>query len=187
MFKNIHAYCIKKLKLFKYFLIREKLKLRNNLVEFKKFTKDKKALSDSFFLTKLFGGISQKDQLDLIEQGDKTKETVRLCLHNSPDDLLQMMLIYHPVKKDIDTKKYISQSSIYILLEGEFIIELFDEEHKSVEIVKMDKKNTMMYRIPKNQFYKVSMISDTLLFLEIRNGPFVKEEQIILKESMKDE
>ncbi|MDD3465834.1 MAG: WbuC family cupin fold metalloprotein [Campylobacterales bacterium] len=143
---------------------------------------DNNAKTTSYFMNAALGGISNDDISNLIKLGNKYKETVRICLHGSADDLLQMMLIFHPVPKTINPKKYISQDSIYMILDGIISMKFFDDELKVSSTIQMSQSNNSIFRIPKNQIYKIEILSEHLLFLEIRNGPFKKEEQIIFSE-----
>lgn len=150
---------------------------------FKGFNQNTSAKTPSFFLSDGFGGISAEAKKDLIDLGKRTNDTVRLCLFNSPDDLLQLMLIYHPYKKNIDIQKFIEQTSIYMLVEGEFEIELFDDSLTTIKTEYISKTGNIMFRIPNGVYFKMRIISDSLLFMEVRNGPYKKEKQIIISDN----
>lgn len=148
---------------------------------FKNFEEDINAKTPSYFLKDIVGGIEIKQQKELVALGQKLKKTVRLCLHQSSDDLLQVMCIYHPEVKEIPVKKYLHQDSIYMILDGILELKLLDESFVEYEKIVLSKEAFIMYRIPKNQLYHVCMMSPAVLFLEIRNGPFIKEEQIVIE------
>lgn len=144
------------------------------------FVQNAAAKTPSFFLAGGVGAISSKMQKELVELGEKTGDTVRLCLFNSPEDLLQLMVIFHPYKKNIDIQKFTEQTSIYTLIDGEFEIELLDDNFESQERIHLCKTGNVMARIPSGRYYKMRILSDTLLFTELRNGPYKKENQIIV-------
>ncbi len=148
---------------------------------FENFREDAKANTSSFYCKNDFGFIDKSDIEKIKQIAKQDQDTARLSLHNSAEDSLQLMLIYHPYKKDIGIKKYTEQSSIYILVEGEFIIEFYNDTKELVGKTYCAKDKVNICKIPSSQYYKMNILSDTLLFMEVRNGPFKRENQIYLK------
>ncbi|AHE94902.1 TPA: WbuC family cupin fold metalloprotein [Campylobacter fetus subsp. venerealis] len=141
-------------------------------------TADKNAKTPTFFIGEC-GSISEQNINELKKYALKNNTTARLNLFSDSTDLLQYMLIFHPYKTEL-THKYIAQHSIYMLLEGEFKIIIYNDDMSINKEFVLNKKLNKTVRIPKNTFYKMEMISDQLLFIEIRNGPFKRENQIII-------
>ncbi|EEP0885868.1 WbuC family cupin fold metalloprotein [Campylobacter fetus] len=142
-------------------------------------TADKNAKTPTFFIGEC-GSISEQNINELKKYALKNNTTARLNLFSDSTDLLQYMLIFHPYKKDIKCQKFIEQSSIYMALDGNFSITLYNDDMSINKEFVLNKKLNKTVRIPKNTFYKMEMISDQLLFIEIRNGPFKRENQIII-------
>ncbi|AGZ82395.1 WbuC family cupin fold metalloprotein [Campylobacter fetus] len=142
-------------------------------------TADKNAKTPTFFIGEC-GSISEKDINELKKYALKNNTTARLNLFSDSTDLLQYMLIFHPYKKDIRYQKFTEQSSIYMALDGNFSITLYNDDMSVQNKTILGKNLISALSIPKNTFYKMEMISDQLLFIEIRNGPFKRENQIII-------
>lgn len=141
-----------------------------------------KAKTTTFFPRINCPYISQEIIMELKKIGKGKRETARICLHESPQSVLQFMLIFHPEKKKIDIQKFLQQDSIYILLEGEFSIAILDENLSVTKKINFSQTENQMLYIPKNTFYKFEMRSEELLLVEVRTGPFNYENQIIIKD-----
>ncbi|KGT36202.1 WbuC family cupin fold metalloprotein [Campylobacter fetus] len=146
--------------------------------DFINFEQDQKALTPSFFSGD--SGIINKDDIENLKTyALNNKTTARLNLFSSSDDILQYMLICHPSKKDIKCKKFKNQTSIYTIIEGEIEFNLYDNDLNLEKSFILGKYNFSI-RIPKNKFYKFIMKSDLAVFIEIRNGPYIKENKVEL-------
>ena len=130
----------------------------------KDFREEKSAKTPSFFSLLDFCGISNKQKESLVKMGDEMKETVRYCLHKNVGDSLHVMLIYHPYKKEIGEQIFNHTDSYYFLLDGAF--KLINLQDKS-EII-FDFKTYFIGKIGKNIPYKMEIMSDKLLFIEVR-------------------
>lgn len=155
--------------------MKEKIK-----VVFNNFIEDENAKTKSYFSKNDFGVITQEDIRHIIKLGKKGQDTVRLSLHSSSSSLLQLMLIYHPYKKDIPIQKFIKQESIYMLVDGEFKIELLNNKYEITSESYFSSDKVSMCIVPKNEFYKMSILSESLLFIEVRTGPYEKNNQILI-------
>ena len=144
------------------------------------FTQDLDAKTLSFYAKNSLGLIQEKDIKEIIKLSIKTQDTARLCLHNSTESMLELMLIYHPFKKKIDIKKYLETPSIYMLLEGEFVLEFYNENKELTNSIHFSDDKTKIATVPMGQYYKMIILSNNLLCLEIRLGPFNRKKQIYL-------
>jgi cupin fold WbuC family metalloprotein len=149
-------------------------------MSFENFTQDLDANTLSFYANNSLGLIQEEDIKEIIKLSKKTQDTARLSLHNSAENVLQLMLIYHPFKKQIGIKKYIETPSVYMLLEGEFILEFYNESKELTNSIHFSNGKTKIATVPMGQYYKMLILSNNLLFLEIRLGPFNKNKQIYL-------
>jgi cupin fold WbuC family metalloprotein len=149
-------------------------------MSFENFTQDLDANTLSFYAKNSLGLIQEKDIKEIINLSIKTQDTARLCLHNSTESMLELMLIYHPFKKKSGILKYLDTPSIYMLLEGEFILEFYNESKEVTKSIHFSNDKTKIATVPKGQYYKTTILSNNLLFLEIRLGPFNRDKLIYL-------
>jgi len=149
-------------------------------MSFENFTQDLDAKTLSFYAKDSLGLIQEKDIKKIINLSAKIQDTARLSLHTSAESMLQLMLIYHPFKKKIDIKKYLETPSIYMLLEGEFILEFYNENKELTSSIHFSDDKTKIATVPMGQYYKMIILSNNLLFIEIRLGPFNRNKQIYL-------
>ena len=126
-------------------------------MSFTNFIEDKNANTLSFYSAKDIGFINNANIKDIITLSKKTNDTARLCLHKSSDDLLQLMLIFHPFKKDISLKKYTKQSGIYMLVDGEFLIEFYNDDKKLVNTIHLSKQTTIMCKILGQSYEEITI------------------------------
>lgn len=128
------------------------------------FKESKKAKTPSFFSVNDFLGISVQMRDVLVRLGDLYGESVRYCLHKSPNDFLHTMLIYHPCKKTIPKQLFLKADSYYFLIKGSFkLINL-----NSGEVIMLDDESCLVAKIAKNIPYQMEMVSESLLFIEVR-------------------
>ncbi|MDY2585309.1 hypothetical protein [Helicobacter sp.] len=133
-------------------------------IDLENFTPAINAKTPSFFALKGFFGISKEMEQDLLKFGDSCKESVRYCLHNSPQDSLHIMLIYHPYKKAIPQQIFEHTDSYYLLEKGAFKLTNLDT---NTEIV-LSQKQCKIAKIAKGVCYQMEILSDSLLFIEVR-------------------
>ena len=133
-------------------------------IDFNAFEAFKGAKTPSFFALGGFIGISKEMVEALVKLGDTSKESVRYCLHNNPNDSLHLMLIYHPCKKEIPEQIFQHTDSYYLLQKGEF--SLTNLETKETFLV--GKGHCGIVKIAKGVHYKMEMLSQSVLFIEVR-------------------
>lgn len=133
-------------------------------IDLELFTPAMNAKTPSFFALQEFFGISKEMQASLLKLGVECKDSVRYCLHNSPEDPVHLMLIYHPYKKEIPQQIFEHTDSYYLLEEGAFKLTNLDT---NTEIV-LSKEQCKIAKIAKGVRYQMEILSDTLLFIEVR-------------------
>ena len=90
-------------------------------MSFENFTQDLDAKTLSFYAKDSLGLIQEKDIKKIIKLSAKIQDTARLSLHTSAESMLQLMLIYHPLKKKIDIKKYLEMGCAGVQMGTRFI------------------------------------------------------------------
>lgn len=148
-----------------------------DMEEFKRFIQDGGANTPSFFSGNS-GFINYDDIQQLKNFAVKNHTMTRLNLFSNSNDELQYMLICRPHKENIKIQKFINQDSIYMFIEGKFMIEIFDDNLNKISTIELDRTKSLATKIPKNTFYKMTMIDEMLVFLECRNGPYKRENKI---------
>ena len=95
--------------------------------------------------------------------------TRRLCLHESLDSALHVMLI--EIKPDTDFKRHSHTNSdeMVYLVAGSLAYH-FDNDESSI----LSKDGTFSIIIPKGCCHSVRSGPDGALYLEVINGPFIK-------------
>jgi len=144
------------------------------------FQADANAKTLSLFATAAHASLSREAVEALVNEGKRRGETVRLCLHGSPEETLQLMLIYHPLPKKIPVQKFLTQDSIYLLMEGEFNLFLLDDGFRVQNTFHLAENDQTICKIAAGAYYKMEMVSQELLFIEVRNGPYRRENQITI-------
>ena len=109
------------------------------------------------------------------------RKRVRLCLHQNVNDSLHEMIIVHAKGIYVPPHKHLSKSESFHIIEGEMLVVIFDEEANIHEVISMgtvSKAQAIFYRLSESHFHTVIPISDWVVFHEITNGPFVREEML---------
>ncbi|MDE5603117.1 MAG: hypothetical protein K2I71_04260 [Helicobacter sp.] len=122
------------------------------------------AKTPSYFCQKDFIGIGGDLKNILMHLGARWNESIRYCLHKSPQDFLHIMLIYHPYPKLIKEQIFENTDSYYLLLKGVFEL----ENLISKEVILLRADDVFIVKIAQKVPYQMRIISQDLLFLEVR-------------------
>jgi cupin fold WbuC family metalloprotein len=109
------------------------------------------------------------------------RRRIRLCSHNDIDDALHEMLIVHDRNAYVRPHKHPGKSESFHIIEGRADVVLFDDSGGIREIISMgDYKSGLdfYYRL-RSPFYHTLLIkSELLVFHEITNGPFDRDDMV---------
>lgn len=127
--------------------------------------------------------VTRDDVVFLKSQAAKNeRKRVRLCTHPGNDDLLHEMLIIHAQNTYVPPHKHISKSESFHIIEGELSVFLFDEDGSMIETIKMGETSSdrvFYYRLSSTIYHSILPESEFVVFHEVTNGPFDREDMII--------
>jgi len=124
-----------------------------------------------------------RDDLSQMKQMAKlnTRHRIRICTHQTIDDDVHEMIIYHPKDTYVPPHMHIGKDESFHLISGEIILILFNENGKISKVLKMGEYNTgntFYYKIPAGT-YHTQIFKQNTFFHEVTRGPFDKNDSII--------
>lgn len=142
----------------------------------------KKESSEVYYSVSNIASLSKED-LDLLKSiADKNiNKKVRICMHKHIEDSIHEMFIVH--KKDcyVRPHKHLNKVESLSILEGEVDYVLFNEDGSIKKITNMGDpfSGKIFYKkLFKSEFHMLIIRTEYLVFHEIINGPFSKEDTI---------
>ena len=131
------------------------------------------------------GPIVQIDSDDIAELKRASLSTarkrIRVCTHPDADDRLHEMLIVHAAGAYVRPHRHEGKSESMHVLEGEADIVFFDDEGEVNEVVPLGPYGSprrFYYRVDTPIFHTLLIHSEFLVFHEVTNGPFRREESV---------
>ena len=109
------------------------------------------------------------------------RKRVRLCAHKDTNDRLHEMLIVHARECYVRPHKHLAKSESFHVIQGVVDIVLLDEAGKIVEVVPMGdfaSGRKFYYRLADPLYHTLIIRSDWVIFHEVTNGPFKREDTI---------
>jgi cupin fold WbuC family metalloprotein len=109
------------------------------------------------------------------------RHRIRLCTHNSPNDLLHEMFIVHARDCYVRPHKHLGKIESMAILEGAADVVLFDDDGKIREVINMGDINSgrqFYYRLSDPIYHTLLIRTDFLVFHEITQGPFLREDTV---------
>jgi cupin fold WbuC family metalloprotein len=111
-----------------------------------------------------------------------SRKRARLCTHPGVNDLLHEMLIVHFKGLYVQPHKHIGKSESFHIIEGELSVVIFDESGKILQVIHMGEPASgrmFYYRLSESYFHSVVPLSEIVVFHEITNGPFKREDMVL--------
>lgn len=109
------------------------------------------------------------------------RRRIRVCTHPGDDDRLHEMLIVHAAGAYVRPHKHVGKSESMHVLEGEADVVFFDDGGEVSEVVPLGPYGSprrFYYRVDTPIFHTLLIHSDFLVFHEVTNGPFRREESV---------
>ena len=106
---------------------------------------------------------------------------IRLCTHPSVGDRLHEMFIVHTQDCYVRPHKHIEKSESMAILEGAVDVVLFHDDGLVKQVISMgevDTGLTFYQRLPKNVYHMLIIKTEFVVFHEIIEGPFSRENSI---------
>ena len=105
------------------------------------------------------------------------KKIIRLCTHNSRKDKVHQMFIVHPKNYFVVPHMHIQGESMSIL-KGIVDVVIFNKKGKISKIIEMGEPSSnkvFYYKLPKKIIHTFIIKSNVLVFYEVTEGPFKKQ------------
>jgi len=141
---------------------------------------DESARTLAFFSLKksVTVGNSLIEELKLISK-ENNNANIRLCLHNNPEDSLHdMIILEYKDKKSREPHKHILKNETIHMMEGEMLMLIFDDLGNLNEKILLKPEENFAYRSPRNLHHLWLPQTDYVIYREIKQGPFNREENI---------
>jgi len=110
------------------------------------------------------------------------RRRVRLCTHPCNADLLHEMLIIHVQNTYVVPHKHLKKSESFHIIEGALSVFLFDDDGRVIETIRMGEAKSgrvFYYRLSSCIYHSVLPESEFVVFHEVTNGPFDRQDMII--------
>jgi cupin fold WbuC family metalloprotein len=124
--------------------------------------------------------INGSDIRDLAERANSVpRRRIRICMHPGADDSLHEMLIVHQAGCYVRPHRHLNKSESFHIVEGEADVVLLNESADIVEVVQMGDYRSgrhFYYRLAQPLYHTLVIRSPRLIFHEITNGPFRRED-----------
>ncbi len=109
------------------------------------------------------------------------RQRIRICTHPDPNDRLHEMLIVHTRGIYVRPHKHLNKSEAVHIIEGEVDVVFLNEAGAVSDVVRMGDYRSgreFYYRVGSPLYHTLLILSEFLVFHEITNGPFRREETI---------
>ena len=109
------------------------------------------------------------------------RRRIRICAHPDTADRLHEMLIVHTRGAYVRPHKHLQKSESVHIIEGEVNVVFFDDAGAVAEVVRMGDYGSgrkFYYRIGGPRYHTLLITSEFLVFHEVTNGPFRREDTV---------
>lgn len=109
------------------------------------------------------------------------RHRIRICAHPDPADRLHEMLIVHAQDAYVRPHKHLNKSESVHIIEGEVDVVFFDDAGAVTEVVRLGdyrSSRKFYYRVRIALFHTLLIHSPVLVFHEVTNGPFRREDTV---------
>ena len=110
-----------------------------------------------------------------------TKGRVRICTHNTTNDILQEMFIAISSKSYIRPHLHITKSESFYIVKGEVDVILFQEDGRIREVLRLGDFGTnkpFYCRFEPQTFHTLVIRSEYLILHEVTSGPFLQSQTV---------
>jgi len=112
---------------------------------------------------------------------NNARKRIRICTHRDVNDTIHEMLIVHTKGAYIRPHKHFNKIESFHVIEGDLKVVVFNDTGEIKEVIDMGSYTSgknFYYRLADSDFHTVIPISDLIVFHEITNGPFVREDTV---------
>ena len=115
--------------------------------------------------------ISKNLLKDIKNAAKKDKKNVFVCLHTHPEDKFHNMVIFLWKGTYYEKHKHLHKEEIINMIQGVKKINFHYKKNKIKRII-LDTKKKSILRINRNMFHSVEVVSNYVIYHEIKPGPF---------------
>jgi len=118
------------------------------------------------------------------------RERVRFCSHKTSKETTQEMFIVHPQAAYVRPHKHLNKIESMMVLQGEVDYVTFDNEGNVTDTISMGdfSSGKTFYNSLRTEIYHSLLIrSEWLVFLEVTQGPFNREDSVFAEWSPVDD
>ena len=118
------------------------------------------------------------------------RNRVRFCSHPSSDEKVHEMFIVHPKGAYVRPHKHLNKPESILIIEGEADYVIFDNEGNIKEKISMGsyQSDRPFYQSTREDvFHSLVIHSEWLVFLEVTQGPFKKEDTVFAEWSPRED
>ncbi|HBJ82283.1 MAG TPA: cupin fold metalloprotein, WbuC family [Verrucomicrobiales bacterium] len=108
-----------------------------------------------------------------------TRGRSRICAHRGSSNTLHEMIITLGRGSYIRPHRHFGKCESFHIIEGELDVVIFDEDGNVADLVRMGpyaSERCFFYRMADPLFHTVLVRTETVIFHETTNGPFVRED-----------
>lgn len=108
----------------------------------------------------------------------------RYCLHKTPDDLVQQMVIAFCRDSEIPIHRHRNKTESFHIIEGEVDVKFFADDGSELESIHLGELNSgypFIYRLSAPIWHTVKPCTEFVILHEITAGPFNSKDVEILK------
>jgi len=102
------------------------------------------------------------------------KHRARVCVHKDNTALIQEMIIQINHGSYICPHRHDNKCESFHLIKGDADIVVFKDDGEIEKVIRFSKDHSFYYRLDSNLFHTIILRSESVVFHEVTNGPFVQ-------------
>mgnify|MGYP002864155498 CR=1 FL=1 len=126
--------------------------------------------------------LTRQDIDELIRKAKLNKrKRIRICAHKNTNETVQEMLIIHPQDTYVRPHKHLNKIESMLVLYGEVEYIVYSDSGeilKRIEMGEYESDQTFFHSTRESFFHSLMIKSEWLVFLEITQGPFKREDTV---------
>ena len=109
----------------------------------------------------------------------KNKKTFRICLHGSNKEKIHCMIVVVGKKDKTKVHKHLLKTEYYYIHYGKVDLLTFESKKKKYTKYSMNSNSSFLFKMIDKKYHQVVPRSNVVIYSEIRNGPFKKNDSIV--------
>lgn len=117
------------------------------------------------------------------------RKRIRLCTHRSPDAALHEMFIVHTNETYVRPHKHVGKAESFSIIEGRVDVVIFHDDGSIRQVIEMAAPGAGLpfyYRLADPIFHTLLIRSEVLVFHEVTQGPFLREQSVFAEWAVED-